>query len=514
MEPNLTYSESSTNGRTPQPLGKTVEPNGHDGADSFGRYLVDIREYDVLEPQQAKEQGILLSQFRERLNLLIYDSPFADDLAYEKRGVKNNKNKVRNGATPESQKGSVDDRTIDEILTDIIASKHTEITSEDVDDAYDFIGTRLRIDVTDQLEGYATAIENRDYEAVSKFEGETGIPPTDVFRYKALLDYIELRIGGIDDLDYDTRIEARKRFSGMLKRYATAVQDRYTDDIEEKAYLTGISPDNAQLYRRLAEFYQSMVDKFANHNLRLVVEVAKKYSRKGLPLMDLIQEGNIGLIKAAEVYEAKRGNMFSTLAYWWIKQAIIRSIADKGTTIRIPAHKHEEIRNLLRVAEKLGLDLADSFNISHDDLESIVDEMNTWTNRARKGYTSDVIKELLEVYRRALTLSLDSIASPEEGPLHYFVPSKDPSPVEEAVLSDRREKLLKALRATLSDREIIILDMRFGLGISEDIAYNTTRTLEEIGEYIGLTRERIRQIEAKALEKLRENGSDLRELIS
>ena len=314
------------------------------------------------------------------------------------------------------------------------------------------------------------ALEDIDY-AIAQVDIDS-VSPDD-------LDSDEVRDIEQDAKAYDSAENMEKYFS----QEGLAIDDPVRMYLKEIGKIPLLTPER-ELYlaEQIALDNKAAKDELIEANLRLVVSIAKRHVGKGMYFLDLIQEGNLGLIKAVEKFDYSKGYKFSTYATWWIRQAITRAIADQARTIRIPVHMVETIHKVSRTARTL--------------LQELGREPTTDEIAEKLGITADKVRDIMKIAQDPVSLETP-IGEEEDSHLGDFVEDMDsPAPSESASYSLLREQLSNILH-TLTDREEEVIRLRFGL---ED---GRPRTLEEVGRKFKITRERIRQIEAKALRKLR-----------
>ncbi|MFF2484508.1 RNA polymerase sigma factor RpoD [Paenibacillus sp. NPDC058071] len=261
----------------------------------------------------------------------------------------------------------------------------------------------------------------------------------------------------------------------------------YLKEIGRVPLLSG--EEEVELAKRIEQGDEWAKRKLAESNLRLVVSIARKYAGRGMHLLDLIQEGNMGLMKAVNKFDHSKGFKFSTYATWWVRQAITRAIADQSRTIRLPVHMVETINKFVRVSRQL---LQSSGREPTE--EEIAKEMDI---------TVDKVKDLMKIIQEPISLETP-IGDEEDSNLGNFIEDKESQSTADAATSTLLKELLNDVLDTLTEREEQVLRLRFGLDDGRN------RTLEEVGHSFGVTRERIRQIEAKALRKLRHPGRSKR----
>ena len=370
------------------------------------------------------------------------------------------------------KKGKLDTNELSDVLDTM------DLDSEQMDHIYDSLEA-LGIEVGSEEEFVNDLPDDIEppMEEIAEIEEEELVDPNTLVDSFNIDDPVRMylkEIGKVPLLTADEEVTLATSMSeGNLAKERLAEIEENNEEIsaEEQAELETLVKQGENSKQKLAEA-----------NLRLVVSIAKRYVGRGMLFLDLIQEGNLGLIKAVEKFDYTKGYKFSTYATWWIRQAITRAIADQARTIRIPVHMVETINKVIRVSRQLLQELG------HDpSAEEISEEM---------GMPVDKVREILKIAQEPVSLETP-IGEEEDSHLGDFIPDEGASePSEAASFTLLKEQLVDVL-STLTPREEKVLKLRFGI---ED---GRTRTLEEVGKEFNVTRERIRQIEAKALRKLR-----------
>ena len=418
----------------------------------------------LLTDEEAKKAGILRLDDKQVAAL-----PAADWLMGQE--------KLRELLARGKKKGRLDSGELMEVVDDL------NLESDQMDQLYDSLEV-LNIDIGTEADLLPELNDDGEpaAEEIADVEEEELVDPNSLVSSFSIDDPVRMylkEIGKVPLLNPDEEIVLAQAMS------AGAEAKTKLDELEQqrKAGETPtVSAEEEAELRKVWKKGESAKQKLAEANLRLVVSIAKRYVGRGMLFLDLIQEGNLGLIKAVEKFDYTKGYKFSTYATWWIRQAITRAIADQARTIRIPVHMVETINKVIRVSRQLLQELG------HDPSPNeIAKEMNM---------PVDKVREILKIAQEPVSLETP-IGEEEDSHLGDFIPDEGASePSEAASFTLLKEQLMDVL-STLTPREEKVLKLRFGI---ED---GRTRTLEEVGKEFNVTRERIRQIEAKALRKLR-----------
>ena len=418
----------------------------------------------VLTDEEAKKAGII------RLD----DKQVA---ALPAAGWLINSEKLRELLAKGKKKGKLDSGELMEAVDEL------NLESEQMDQLYDSLEV-LNIDISagEDLLLPDLAEDGPAADEIASVEEEELVDPNTLVNNFSIDDPVRMylkEIGKVPLLSADEEIKLAQFMS------AGNAAEEALQELEEKranGEEVDVTPEQEAAWKKAKKEGDKAKQKLAEANLRLVVSIAKRYVGRGMLFLDLIQEGNLGLIKAVEKFDYTKGYKFSTYATWWIRQAITRAIADQARTIRIPVHMVETINKVIRVSRQLLQELG------HDPSPNeIAAEMNM---------PVDKVREILKIAQEPVSLETP-IGEEEDSHLGDFIPDEGASePSEAASFTLLKEQLMDVL-STLTPREEKVLKLRFGI---ED---GRTRTLEEVGKEFNVTRERIRQIEAKALRKLR-----------
>ena len=384
--------------------------------------------------------------------------------------------KLRDLLAKGKKKGKLDSGELMETLDDL------NLESEQMDQVYDSLEA-LSIDISNDEDILPDLVDEEPAaEEIAEVEEEELVDPNSLVNSFSIDDPVRMylkEIGKVPLLNPDEEIVLAQAMSAGNEAKAKL------DELEERrrnGETPDITPEEEAQLRKVYKKGESSKQKLAEANLRLVVSIAKRYVGRGMLFLDLIQEGNLGLIKAVEKFDYTKGYKFSTYATWWIRQAITRAIADQARTIRIPVHMVETINKVIRVSRQLLQELG------HDPSPNEI--------AAEMGMPVEKVREILKIAQEPVSLETP-IGEEEDSHLGDFIPDEGASePSEAASFTLLKEQLMDVL-STLTPREEKVLKLRFGI---ED---GRTRTLEEVGKEFNVTRERIRQIEAKALRKLR-----------
>ena len=416
----------------------------------------------IMTDEEAKKAGILRLDDKQVSSL-----PAAGFLI--------NNEKLRELLAKGKKKGKLDSGELMEALDDL------NLEGDQLDQLYDSLET-LNIDISTDEDLLPELPDEPAAEEIADVEEEELVDPNTLVNNFSIDDPVRMylkEIGKVPLLSPDEEISlAQKMVDGNEADRKLKELQAKRDAGEDAA----VSTETEAALRSTYNAGEAAKQKLAEANLRLVVSIAKRYVGRGMLFLDLIQEGNLGLIKAVEKFDYTKGYKFSTYATWWIRQAITRAIADQARTIRIPVHMVETINKVIRVSRQLLQELG------HDPSPNEIS--------AEMGMPVEKVREILKIAQEPVSLETP-IGEEEDSHLGDFIPDEGASePSEAASFTLLKEQLMDVL-STLTPREEKVLKLRFGI---ED---GRTRTLEEVGKEFNVTRERIRQIEAKALRKLR-----------
>jgi RNA polymerase primary sigma factor len=452
-------------------IAKRIEEGKHEVMDSLLESPVGIKEFITLG--EKFQQGIV--KLREIVRDMEDDELFIETEAHRK--------KVSQLFLEVKELYEKNQKLQEKLGQDLVAARKKKIRDQIDDNKRKIIDRlkELRLDkrqidrVVNKLRAFADRIEKGDQEILEMVE-KTSLPLSDL--KKALRKFKQdgqaRSLTRTTGLTKDQLLELDRRIRNGERKIRRVEQESKMSSKALKKILKQIEDGENKAKNAKAELIEA--------NLRLVVSIAKKYTNRGLQFLDLIQEGNIGLMKAVDKFEYQRGYKFSTYATWWVRQAITRAIADQARTIRIPVHMIETINKLIRTARYLVQEMG-----REPTPEEIAERME---------FPLDKVRKVLKIAKEPISLETP-IGEEEDSHLRDFIEDKKiMSPAEAVIRLNLSEQTRKVL-STLTPREEKVLRMRFGIGERAD------HTLEEVGRDFDVTRERIRQIEAKALRKLR-----------